>query len=202
MIEGGSRIKLTSNNESIHISKDQIIVNDNDALRHIAKYPIEIWGEGEGQDAIITAEHENYMALLEVRVRAKDEKEKGYKGMFNEPEFDYELEPLQRTSYSAETGKVKIYVNFPSVKHYLGDTSNPCRYRKSLPAQVLIADLVAEQCFLVIARKKVESSGVILRPEALHDRIQRDAFELSKKYGKRVHEALVDQELLNDSKLH
>jgi hypothetical protein len=49
-------------------------------------------------------------------------------------------------------------------------------------------------------RKKVESSGAIIRPEAKQDRIQRDAQELSLKYGKKVHEALVDQKLVNDSR--
>jgi len=197
MIEGGSKIKICSDNESVYISKQEIIVNEADAIRHIAKYELEVWGEGEGQDAIITAEYENYIGLLEVRVRAKEDDKKGRKGMFNEPEFNYDSEPLQRTSYSAETGKVIIYVNFPSTKHYLGDD---CQFRKALPTQVLIADLVAERCFLEIAKKKVESSGVTLRPEAVHDRIQRDTFELSRKYGKKVHEALVDQNLLIEFK--
>lgn len=46
----------------------------------------------------------------------------------------------------------------------------------------------------------MESSGVTLRPEAVPDRIQRDTFELSRKYGKKVHEALVDQNLLMEIK--
>lgn len=95
------------------------------------------------------------------------------------------------------TGKVSIYVNFPSAKHYLGDN---CQYRKTLSAQVLIADLVAERCFNEIAKKKVGASGAALRPETVPDRIQRDAYELSKKYGKKVHEILVDQEILNNTK--
>jgi len=71
---------------------------------------------------------------------------------------------------------------------------------KTLPAQVLVADLLAERCFLEIARKKVESSGAIIRTEAKPDRIQRDAQELSLKYGKKVHEALVDQNLVSESR--
>lgn len=199
MIPGGSIIKISSDNESVHISKEQIIVNEIDATRHIAKYELEVWGEGPGQDAMITAEYETYMALLETHVRSKEPspEEKGRKGMFNEPEFDYTLDPLQRTTYSTETGKVTIYMNFPSVQHYLGDR---CQYRKTLPAQVFLADLIAERCFYEIAKKKVESSGVTLRPEAIRDRIQRDAFDLSRKYGKKVHEALVDQNLLNEYK--
>lgn len=198
MIEGGSTIRILSDNESIHVSKDEIIVNEADAIRHVAKYELEVWGEGAGQDAIITAEYETYMALLEARVRSKEKQEKkSRKGMFNEPEFSYDLEPIQRTSYSAETGKVIIYVNFPSVQHYLGRI---CQYRKTLPAQVLVADLMAERCFYEIAKKKVEASGATLRPEAIHDKIQRDAFDLSRKYGKKVHEVLVNQNLVNESR--
>lgn len=198
MIEGGSTVRISSDNESVHVSKDEIAVNEADAVRHVAKYELEVWGEGAGQDAFITAECGTYMALLEVRVRSKEEQEdKGRKGMFNEPQFDADPEPLQRTSYSGETGKVIIYANFPSVQHYLGEN---CRFRKTLPAQVLVADLVAEKCFNEIAKKKLDTSGATLRPEAIPDRIQRDTFELSRKYGKKVHEALVDQKLVRESK--
>lgn len=194
MIEGGSVIKISADNDSVHFSKEKIVVNEADAVRHIAKYEFEIWGEGAGQDAIVTAGCESYIALLEVKIRSKEETEdKGRKGMFSEPEYSYEEEPLQRTSYSLETGKVTIYVNFPSVKHYLGDT---CQYKKTLPGQVLVADLVAERCFFEIAKKKVDTIGVLIRPEARPDKIQNEAYGLSKKYGKKVHEVLVDQNLL------
>jgi len=200
IIETGSKIMVTSDNKSVHVSREYVLVNEADATRHVAKYEMEVWGEGVDQDAVITAEYETYMALLEVRVRSKENPpEQGRKGMFNEPEYNYEPQPLQRTSYSSETGKVVIYVNFPSVKHYIGDS---CQYVKTLPAQVFIADLLAERCFLEIARKKVESSATLLRPEGIPDRIQRDAQELSRKYGKRVHEVLVDQQLVDQNKNH
>jgi len=198
MIEGGSKIRVHSDNESIHISKEEILVRDTDAIRHVAKYELEVWGEGTGQDAIITAEYESYMALLDVRVRSKEEREeKSRKGMFSEPEFDYDSEPLQRASYSSETGKVMIYVNFPVVKHYLGEN---CQYRKTLPAQVFVADLVAERCFYEIAKKKVDSSSALIRPETRLDKIQSEAYILSRKYGKRVHEILVEQVLITESR--
>lgn len=198
MIRSGSKIEITSENESVHVSRQEIVVNEADAIRHIAKYELEIWGEGAGEDALVTAEHDIYMALLDTRVRAKQEPEdKSRKGMFNEPEWNYDADPLQRTSYSTETGQVIIYVNFPSVKYYVGDS---CQYIKTLPAQVFVADLLAERCFFEIARKKVESGGVVLRPEAIRDRIQRDAQDLSRKYGRKVHEALVDRSLLSESR--
>lgn len=194
MIEGGSVIKISSDKESVHISKETITVNEADAVRHVAKYEFEVWGEGAGQNAIVTAACESYVALLDVRIRSKEETEdKGRKGMFSVPEYSYEEEPLQRTTYSLETGKVMIYINFPSVKHYLGETG---QYKKTLPGQVLVADLVAERCFYEIAKKKVDTSSVLIRPEARYDKIQNETYALSKKYGKKVHEVLVDQSLL------
>ncbi|MCK4817285.1 hypothetical protein KA005_16055, partial [bacterium] len=198
MIEGASTIKISSDNDTIHISKQKIIVNEADAVRHVAKYELDVWGEGVGQKAMITAECESCMALLEVYVKAKEQKKnKGRKGMFSEPEPNYDPDPLQRTSYSGETGKVILYVNFPSVKHYLGDRY---QYKKTLPAQVLVADLLAERCFYEIAKKKVESSGLTFSPAAKPTRIERDTLDLSRRFGKKVHEALVDQNLVNQSR--
>jgi hypothetical protein len=160
------------------------------------KYELEIWGDGPGQDAIITAEFESHVALLEVRVRSKElEDEKNRQGMFSDPDFDKEtLQPLQRSSYSKTTGKVMIYIHFPSVKHYLGED---CQYKKTLVGQVLIADLVSERCFWEIAQQKVDSSGTLITPAGRLDKIQREANELSRKYGKKIHEVLVDQAVLN-----
>jgi len=198
IVGGGSEIRLNSDNPAVQVSVEQIVVNETEAVRHVATYPIEIWGDGPGQQALITAEWENYIALLEVTVKSKDdsEQDKGPHGMFSEPEYDFDPKPLQRTRYSRETGKVVVYVCFPSVKHYLGEAR---QYAKTLAAQVFVADLVAERCFYEIARRKVEVGGALL-PGSQHDRIQRDAFELSGKYGRKVHEALVDQGLLKSSR--
>lgn len=131
MIEGGSEIKISSENPAIHISADKIIVNEFDAIRHIVKHELEIWGEGAGQDAIIKAEYGAYLALLEVRIRSKEDRdEKSRKGMFSEPEYN---------SYE---------------------------------------------------------------PEPRLDRIQSETYALSRKHGKKVHEVLVDQELLKTHQRH
>jgi len=114
MIEDGSTIRMSSDNEAVYVSKDEIIVNDADATRHVAKYELDIWGEGVGQDAIITAEYGTYIALLEVRVRSKEEEDKkSRKGMFSEPEFSYDPEPLQRTSYKCSDRQSKYLCKLP-----------------------------------------------------------------------------------------
>jgi hypothetical protein len=196
MIEHGSVIKLSSDNDSIQFTPNEIVVNENDAKRGMAKYDIELWGEQEGQSAMVSAEYETYMAILGVHIKSKkDQQDKDNKGMFSEPDFDFDPDPIQRSSYSQTTGKIIIYVNFPTVKMYLGDSR---QFAKTLTAQVLVADLVAERCFHEIAKKKAEASGA-LAPEAIPDRIRSYQFALSKKYGKKVHELLVDQEQLRKS---
>lgn len=199
MIEGGSRVSLTSDNESVHVSPDSIVVNEADAKRHVAEYEVEVWGDRINASGLVTAQMESSIALLEVRVKTDDEaeKKKPGKGMFSEPSFNYDLDPLQRNSYSREDGKVTIYVNFPSVKHYLGEGG--C-HRKTLGAQVLIADWVAERCFLEVAKEKVERSAILGTGEQRTARIQMETQALSKRHGHRVHKALVDQNLLHEDR--
>jgi len=194
IVEVGSTIHFKSDCESVHVWPEEIQVKETDAHRHVAEYDVEVWGDEPDVTAIITAETEAADALLEVKTRLEEEPErpKG-RGMFNtEPHFDLDdLDPLQRTSYSRETGSITIYAHFPSIALYVG--KNLC-HKKTLAAQVLIADLIAERCFLEMAQ--VKKRDVAISPEALSARIQRDAQELSRKYGMRVHKALVDSALI------
>jgi hypothetical protein len=190
IVEGGTTIKLKSDHERVHVWPEELLVNEADASRHVAEYEVEVWGDEPEVTAIITAETETADALLEVKMRMEEERERPRgQGMFSgEPYFDQDdPEPFGRTSYSRETGKITIYANFPSIRLYLGDD---LRYKKTLAAQVLLADLIAERCFFEMARAK--KRDVAISPEALPERIQRDAQELSRKHGMRVHKALVD----------
>jgi len=194
VIEGGSKIALRSDHDSVHVWPEEVVVNEADTQRHVAEYEVEVWGDEPDVTAIVTAECEDRGAPLEVNVRMEEEKERhrGQGKFFAEPHFDQEdSEPLQRTSYSRETGCITIYANFPSIRFYLGEN---LRHKKSLAAQVLVADLIAERCFFEMARDKKRE--VAISPEALPERIQRDAQEFSKKYGMRVHKALVDPALI------
>ena len=194
IVEGGSTIRFTSDHESVHVWPEEIHVKEADARRHVAEYDVEVWGDEPGVTAMVTAETETTDALLGVKTRMEEEQErpKG-QGMFSgEPHFDLDdPDPLQRTSYSGETGRITIYAHFPSIGLYLG--KDLC-HKKTLAAQVLIADLIAERCFLEMAQAK--KRDVAISQEALSARIQRDAQELSRKYGVRVHKALVDPALV------
>lgn len=123
IVEGGSTIRVKSDHESVHVEPEEIAVKLTDARRHVAEYEVGVWGDEPEITAMVTAETETALALLEVKTRMEEEQErpKG-RGMFSgEPYFDQDdPEPLQRVSYSRETGKITIYANFPSIRHYLG----------------------------------------------------------------------------------
>jgi hypothetical protein len=198
-INSGSKVKIASDNSAVKVSQPEVTVSAVNVINNIAKFKLSVWGEGVGQHAIVTAGCGINIAMLDVSIKTKEEKPReGRKGMFNEPEFNYDPGPLQRASYSAETGKVIIYVNFPTVKHYLGRS---LEYQNTLPAQVFTADIVAEKCFYEIAKKKVDSSASLIRAEARLDKIQKETYVLSKKYGEKVHEILVDQDMLKESRV-
>ena len=194
MIETGSIVTINSDNKSVHVSDNSILVNEADAERNVAKYELEIWGEGHGQDALISAEYLDSIALMDVRTRSKEQRPpRGPQGMFSEPEFIFEENPLQPMNFSKEKGKVMIYVNFPTVLSYLGPNRE---YSKSLVSQVFIANSVMDKCFNEIAARKVESIGMILTPATLPYTIAKFMNELLKEYGAKVQRALVDQSLL------
>lgn len=200
IIPGGSNIRITSDNSSINTSTDEIIVNDALAEKHIFKISIDVWGNSIDERGLISAEYENCsLALLDVKVLSELEKEvKGFKGIFKDYEFNFESDPLQRVSYSHETGKIIIYGEFPSVKYYIGDLG---KYSSTLSAQVFIADLVSETCFKEIARRKVEKSGALINPSGMPEMINRETFDLSRKYGYKLHQVLVNQELIREDRL-
>lgn len=193
-----SLVKISSENSSIKIIPTEVEVNEYLAKRHIQTFDFKIWGSKDGEDSMITAKYGESMALLQVKVRSvKPPKEKGTKGMFSDILYD-SSDPLQRSSFSEKTGEIHIYYKFPSIKHYIGEN---CEFKKSLPAQVLIADIVSEQCFLTIAQKVVDKSGVLLEPSQKFFKIQQKTYELSKKYGEKIHKILVNQDLLNKTKI-
>jgi hypothetical protein len=75
ILEGGSAIRIACDNPTVQVSTDSIVVNESEAVRHFIKYPVEVWGEGDGQQACITAECGTHMALLDVNIRSKPDEE-------------------------------------------------------------------------------------------------------------------------------
>ncbi len=65
MIEGGSRVLLTSDNENVPVPPDSIVVNEADAKRHVVEHEVEVWGDRINATGLVTAQVESSIALLE-----------------------------------------------------------------------------------------------------------------------------------------
>ena len=72
--------------------------------------------------------------------------------------------------------------------------------QEDIRAQVMIADMVAERCFLEVAKEKVERSAILGTGEQRTARVQSETQALSKRHGHRIHKALVDQDLLREDR--
>jgi len=202
-VQAGDVIKLESDNPQIHISETQIVVEDiTTAKRGVIKFEIEIWGEGEGQDGIVSATCDSYSgweseAMVEVKVRyKKPAKDKSKRMTFSPAELRSDLDPPQAASFSREMKKVFIYTKFPTVLPFVGDN---LEYMNSLPGQMCIAQLTIEKYCYQLAFEDVERRGTSVSPTNKADYVSSQANELIKKYSKRLMEASIDQELLKSS---
>lgn len=200
IIESGELITLTSSNENISVGTTQITVNEYDSQRHVCKYEIDVWGDGIGQQAEIWARTSIYETFMEVNIASKvvNPPPRSF-GMFDpEPFFDSQnTDPNFRSSYSEASKKITIYTNFPTVKFYLGPEA---KYRKTIIGQIYVAEIIAEKCFWEMSKRKIDNSGIMIStsPESFMEKVLLEANTLSKKYGAKLHESLVDQLLLKN----
>jgi hypothetical protein len=192
------KIEVEKNRPNITVSPDKITVNELDAVKGIASYDVEVLGTGDGEDGFIYATYiePHNVVGMHVKIRSKDVQPiKGVGGMFSQPEYDYEPNPVNPTAYSSDTGKIKIYVNWPNTKFILGDL---CKYRKTPAAQILIASLVLEKAFIEIARKKIMTMS--MNKSAIEAGIHMEANQLAQKNSGRFFEILIDQKLLSEER--
>ncbi len=203
VIKTGDVIKLASDSSYIHINQEEIVVDsEEDMVRGVLRYELEIWGDGEGQEGGITATCDSHSGwecenIMGVQIRYKrPKKEKIRETIFSPPEYRTDPEPPQPASYSGEMERVFIYTKFPTVNHYIGRN---LENMNSLPAQIYISNLVMERYFHQLAFKAIDNSGTILSERNKHDAIQRRANELMKKYGQELSKILVNQKLLKKS---
>ena len=195
------KIKIESDNPNIHIDKKLItVVPEDDKVKGVLKYELEIWGSGEGQEgyitaSCITASGWNCETILGIDVKdiKKNSNSSSSESVFNPHDYRTDLDPPQPASYSAEMEKVLIYTEFPTVKHYLG---NNLENMYTLPAQIYIANLVMDRYFNQLAFKTIEKSGTVLSEINRHDAVQRKANEMMKLHGEKLLSILVDKKLM------
>jgi hypothetical protein len=201
VIDDGCEISITSDNDNIYISPQKIIVRISDAVKNVAEYEVEIWGDSIGAKAIVIAKADTGQDNgMEVKIVEGKEAEKSRgSGIFNEPIFELsEAAPGKRSEYSEEHGRVIIHGNFPGIQRYFG---KDCRERKTLAAKILFAEMVAESSFFEIARAKVVKSALLDPAGDVKDaKIQAEALLLFGKYWHKLHEYFVGQDLIDNDR--
>ena len=201
-VSDGDEIFIESDNKNIHISHKKVNISDMiNTKRGICKFEIEVWGQGEGQDGILSATCNNgnweMEAMMGVQIRNKKPSKDRCKSMsFSPAELRSDEDPPQSSSYSKEMKKVLIYTKFPTVEAFVGKNRE---FLNSIPAQQCISQLNIEKYCFNLAWEAIDNKGTILSESNKFDAIQGKANELIKKYGKRLIEASLDKTLLQKS---
>ena len=152
------------------------------------------WGKHEGDSCTFMARLMARLTLqediAELRVREPTPRPgpppRG-RGLFREITFDDQTaQPIQRVSFGH--GEVTIFLNFPSVRDYLGPGGEGM---DSPQGSLMCAELVAETFSREIARRRIESGSVIVVQGGEIDTYNSEVDKLRQKHLRSIHGALV-----------
>lgn len=132
--------------------------------------------------------------VIEPRVIKKEEKKEKKKkkgGLFSEINPDSTFNPTQRSQYIKETGEIKIYINFPGVREYLGPRFKGIETKEG---KVIFAEIIGEIFCRTMAQEKIER-GQTPYPSGAGPDVEIPAFlatlnEFQKKYLDKIHKAI------------
>lgn len=203
--KAGSKVSISSESGYIKIlvpsSKRLVLTLNIDLVKHPKK--LETWygsfniiGKEIGKETFIHCQLgdqwvEAGVKVVEPRVaEKKEEKEQKKKkgGLFSGIEPDSMFDPLQRARYIKDTGEIKISINFPGVKEYLGPGFKGIETKEG---RVMLAELIGEIFCRTIAQQKIER-GEAPYPSGAGPDTEIPAFlttvnELQKKYLDTIH---------------
>lgn len=108
-------------------------------------------------------------------------------GVFSRIEPDETENPLQRVLYNRDSAEVRLFVNFPAVKMYLGSGLQGI---ETTEGRIILAELVGEAFCREIARKRIEIGKDPLIPGSEIDTFNSIVNELQRKYLHQIHKAI------------
>lgn len=203
----GSRVSITSESSYIKIlvsSSKQLVLSWNiDLIKHPKK--AETWygsfkivGKEIGKETFIHCKLgdqwvEAGVKVIEPKVtEEKEEKEKKKKkgGLFSEINPDLASNPTQRAQYIKDAGKIKIYINFPSVKEYIGPKLKGIETKEG---KVMMAELIGEVFCRAMAEKGIEThpEKFPCPPGGEIDAFISAVNEFQKKYLDKIHKVIL-----------
>ena len=126
-------------------------------------------------------------ALVVVSTPKKKKRRRG--GFISDIVLSEISNPIQRVEYKKETGVIKIYVNFPGVNRYFPRGSKEIEQNEK--SKVMLAELIGEAFCKVLARKKLETSGMV-SPEGQIDAFNSEVNNFQRKYLDKIHEIILN----------
>lgn len=204
----GSKVSISSESGYIKISvpssKHLVLSRNIDLIKHSKKLntwygSFKIIGKEIGKETFIHCKLGNQWVEAGIKViepqlvKEKEEKEKKKKkgGLFSEITPDPTLDPTQRAQYIKDAGEIKIYINFPGVREYLGSKFKGIETKEG---RVILAELIGEIFCRTMAQKKIER-GEAPYPSGAGPDAEIPAFlttvnELQKKYLDKIHKVV------------
>jgi hypothetical protein len=179
----------------------------------LAKHPkkLETWygtfkviGKEIGKEAYIHCKLGNQSSDVLVKVvepriieeKEKKEKKKKKGGLFSEIIPDLIPNPTQRAQYIKDTGEIKVFINFPSVKGYLGPKFKGIETREG---KIIMAEIIGEVFCRSMAQEKIER-GQTPYPSGAGPDAEIPAFlttvnEFQKKYLDKIHKVILNYKI-------
>jgi hypothetical protein len=211
--EAGNMVSIFSENGDIKIlvpSTKRLVLSWTISL---AKHPkkLETWygtfkviGKEIGKEAYIHCKLGNQSSDVLVKVvepriieeKEKKEKKKKKGGLFSEIIPDLIPNPTQRAQYIKDTGEIKVFINFPSVKGYLGPKFKGIETREG---KIIMAEIIGEVFCRSMAQEKIER-GQTPYPSGAGPDAEIPAFlttvnEFQKKYLDKIHKVILNYKI-------
>lgn len=173
-----SIVKIKSSNSKIKVLNSEIQLKTYKNDDRVLTNTFQVVGLAKNKHATITATLGSNSASCEVRV-AEMKKKKNRKrttggGLFKEIVRGFEDEPIQRFQY-LEGGKIKLFMNFPGVKEYLGEK---LEYLSTPEGKTVLSEIIIEAFSRIISYKKMGKYFESDNPDALlgeMDRLRKEA---------------------------
>lgn len=151
-------------------------------------------GAIDGASCLIFARWRDAEDIAEFRVREPVERPQppvppvppAPRGLFRDIQFDETPSPIQRVSFNH--GEIRIYLNFPTMRNYLG----PGGDGMDTPlGGLMCAELIAEAFSREVARRRIDSGTIVLVHGGEIDAYNSERDTLSRKYLRDIHNAFV-----------
>jgi hypothetical protein len=204
--ENGAIVETNSDNENIKIKLNnsrklglsgELKLNQHPSNSNVWYNFFEVIGKEVDEEASILCKLGKERAMSVVRVVPEiddggtikpETKKKG--GLFSDILPSFDTNPyIPRVQYDKNSGIINIFVNFPSVKRYLGPDLSEIEFRDD--SKAILAELVGEAFCKELARQKIETSGISMQNEGQIDAFNTEVNNMQRKYLDKIHENIM-----------